>query len=433
MIHLPTICSILVSTLAFSAGTGAQSDAQKPAGEAAPTTAEAEIPPPRDPDWFEKLLAREAEPLEERWLASSDGKFRTRVAAEVLQKPVLTDGGDYYLHLGLGTDSPAECWIYPTGHDLAAAHQAISARTFEAVAKAYGEIEATAIQRLDAGVFGSHSYLALDWIYRVKSPQGALAGQIKQLSAVAGGGASVFCQQDETGYGKTFERVFRGLVDHLELGEAAAQPYYQEVTAVKIGGRPTGVVRMTLTLDDDGDTKVQETLSLLVPVDQQTLMASDTYTVQYSSPDGRLINEIEIAVENGELTTHLKLDPGEDEGWQVSGTLQSKAFETTLEPREATSTLGQMLALRDFLAAPEAGAEMTLVDWIADNPTAFTEVRVKIEGTGPDGVAARLDLGPIRIAGVLDANGSLKSGKMNMGPIVMEMERIYVAGALPAL
>lgn len=35
----------------------------------------------RDPNWFDKVLTREAEPDAERLLASDDGTFRTRVAA----------------------------------------------------------------------------------------------------------------------------------------------------------------------------------------------------------------------------------------------------------------------------------------------------------------------------------------------------------------
>ncbi len=420
MNRLPATYLTLISALTLGATASAQSDPQ-------PTPAEQS---PEDPEWFDKLLAREADPVEERWLASSDGKFRTRVAAKSVQPPEFIDDS-YYVQLAAGSEVPIECWIYPGGHDMAASHQAIAASTFEAIGESLGEIETKGILRVDAGAFNMHPFLALDWLYRVKAAKGPLAGQIKHLSAVARGGASAHCYHNEVGYGGTFERVVQGLVEHLEIAEAEPDPYYQEVTVVRIGDLQSGVARLTMTLDEEGDTKIVETLSLLVPVDQQSLMATDNFSVQFSSPEGRLINQIEIESENGELGTHLSLNPTDD-GWQVAGTLQSKDFEASLEDQEVHSTLGQMLFLRGFLPEAKAGAEKTFPQWISQNPSTFTEIKFQVTGTDPEGTAARLDLGPMKLNGVLDPNGSVKSASMSMGPIEMQMERLYVDGSLPA-
>jgi len=397
MHHLSKICLVLVSALAFCAAAGAQSDPQRPAD------AEAGMPeiepgsPSEDPQWFEKLLAREAEPVAEQWIGSPDGKFRSRVAAEV----------------------------------VATSHQVLAAAAFESIAESLGEIDSKAILKIDAGAFGRHPFLALDWLYRVKSPKGLLAGQIKHLSAVARGGASAHCYHNEAGYKATFERVVHGLVEHLEVAEPEPDPYYEEVSVVRIGDLQAGVARLAMTVDEQGDTKIVETLSLLVPVDQQTVMANDNYNVQFSSPDGSLINQIDVESQNGELSTQLALDPADD-GWRVSGTFQSKKLQGSLEPAEIPSTLGMMLDLRGFLPRAQPGAVKSFPQWMSDNPLALTDVRFQVEGRVEDGIAARLDLGPMKLDGVLDANGSVVSATMAMGPAEMEIERLYVQGTLPA-
>jgi hypothetical protein len=430
MHHLSKICLVLVSALAFCAAAGAQSDPQRPAD------AEAGMPeiepgsPSEDPQWFEKLLAREAEPVAEQWIGSPDGKFRSRVAAEVVKAPEKIGDG-YYVPLGVGTEAPVECWVYIEGHDLATSHQVLAAAAFESIAESLGEIDSKAILKIDAGAFGRHPFLALDWLYRVKSPKGLLAGQIKHLSAVARGGASAHCYHNEAGYKATFERVVHGLVEHLEVAEPEPDPYYEEVSVVRIGDLQAGVARLAMTVDEQGDTKIVETLSLLVPVDQQTVMANDNYNVQFSSPDGSLINQIDVESQNGELSTQLALDPADD-GWRVSGTFQSKKLQGSLEPAEIPSTLGMMLDLRGFLPRAQPGAVKSFPQWMSDNPLALTDVRFQVEGRVEDGIAARLDLGPMKLDGVLDANGSVVSATMAMGPAEMEIERLYVQGTLPA-
>ncbi len=428
---LSSFCLILY--LALCAAGFAQSEPEAP--ETPPPAAEAGAQGQSGDaagaaNWIEQILAREAEPLGERPLASDDGGFKTRVAAEVVSPPEVVDG-DYYVQLNVGSVSPMECWIYPEGHDVAASHRAMSESIFEVLARVQGEIERKAIQRIDAGVFGAHPYLALDWVYRVKTPEGPLVGQVKLLAAY-GDGASVHCVHTEAGYSQTFERVFRGLFERLELDSPAAEPYYQEAWVLRLKGLTLGVARMTMTLDEGGDTRIDERLSVLVPVDQAALATRDTYNIQFSSPDGRLINKTEIGAVNGEITMRLDLEPAADGAWQVSGTRESKEYEASLEPRELSSELGLMLQLREFLPGAEAGDQATSWHWFADaDPAAFTEVRVDVKEKTAGGIAADLDMGVIKTAAILDANGSVKSGTFTLEGVEAEVERLFVAGAVP--
>ncbi len=406
---------------------------------ALPPAAENEAKPEdgagRDPNWLDKLLAREAEPLEERPLASDDGRFKTRVAAEILAPPALL-AGDYYVSLNVGGSSPMECWIYPEGHDMAASQRTLSETVFGFIASTQGEIETKMIQRIDAGVFGAHPsaghpYLALDWLYRVETPQGSRAGQVKLLAAFKGK-ASAHCFHAQAGYGKTFERVFRGLIGGLEISGATGDPYYQEVLVTGMSGRRLGFTRQWLELDEAGNTKIERLTSLLMPAGQETLRASDTFSMQHSWPDGRLIKEFEIASVDGELTTQLKLDPAADGAWRVSGTYESRDYERSIEPWEVSSLLGEMLQLRRFLAGAKAGDRTSFWTWSADaDPSTLMEVVVVVEERTADGVAAHLDLGPSEVDAILDGNGSVKSGAIDLGAYSLDLQRVYVEGALP--
>ncbi len=430
------LSSFCVLTLSFALCAAGLAQSEPEAPETPTPAAEAGAQDPseaaaRAASLLEEVLAREAEPLAERPLASGDGRVRTRVAAEVVSPPELV-GDDYFVQLSIGSVSPMECWIYPEGHDVAASHQAISESIFEVLAGVQGEIERRAIQRIDAGAFGAHPYLALDWLYRAKTPEGPLVGQVKHLAAY-GDGASVHCVHTEAGYSQTFERVFRGLFERLELDSQAVKPYYREVSVMRLNGIALGVARTTMTLGDGGATRIDERLSALVPVDQSTLMASDTYNIQFSRPDGRLINKTEVDAENGEIRMKLDLEPAGDGAWRVSGTRESKEFEASLGPRVPRSELGLMLQLREFLAGAEAGDRATSWHWFADSdPAAFTEVQAVFKEATADGFAVELDMGKIEMAAVLDAGGSVKSGTFSQGEVAVELERIYVEGGLPS-
>ena len=386
---------------------------------------------PQEPNAFVELLDREAEPLKGVRVASEDGRVKTLVAGVVDELEPFD--GEYFLQPDIGTETPMECWIYPKGHDLAAWHQRFSEQAFQAIAQHYGEIEARAIERIDAGVFGAHPYLALDWLYRVKTREGALAaGQIKHLAAIKGD-ASVYCRHNETGYRESFTRVFRGLVESLEVLDTSPEPYYQEVMTVSLATAPTGVATITMTLDEDGNTRIVERMALLILVDQQTIVANDSYNVQFSTPEGLLLDELEVDSVNGEVTSRLRLESSAEEGWKVSGTWSGEEVESSLGGQELMSVLGQRLALSRFLARGRRSGVTKFADWSSDaDPKALTEIGVQILGAVMDGVETQFDLGARTMDAVLDENASPRSATISMGSLNMKLTRVFVRGELPS-
>lgn len=386
---------------------------------------------PQDPNWFDKLLAREAEPLPERPVATEDGVLETRVAAEIMSAPQIMEG-DYFLQLDLGGDAPMECWLYPEGHDMAASQRAFSEALFEHIGETQGELQMKAIQRIDAGVFGAHPYLALDWLYRVQSSQGPLAGQLKLLTA-HNRGASAHCFHNEAGYAKTFERIFRGLVDNLEVANASPEPYFELVQSISMNDLKLGVARIAFVPTESGNTRITEVSTAVLPISTEAVAARDTYNVQISSPRGRLLKEVDIASQDGELTTQLTLDATEDGGWTVSGTYDSKDFSATPEPKGLLSGLGQRWMFREFLASASPGDETTYWEWSSNpDPGVFTENRIQVGERTEDGIAAHFVLGDSEVQGILDSDATIKSATIQVNGVELQLERLYVAGELPS-
>jgi hypothetical protein len=397
------------------------------------STPEAEPNPEAPPDWLAELRAREAELPAAQTLLPADLSFRVAVPA----KPVgsietQAEAEAYRLSLDIGTTAPIDCWIYPDSVDLATSLAALSESTFGAIGEIFGEVEARHIDRVDAGAIGGHPFLALDWMYRVRTEQGAQVGQVKHLVARKGV-HGLYCQQNEVGYAKSFRRVVGAMLASLEFRDGSTPPpRFSEVSTMSIRGMQVGVVHTTLSLDAEGDARVDSLTSVLVPVTADALQSSDTYEVEFARPDGRLINHVHVETQNGELTTHLELNPDANGAWSVEGTFQGKPLSARIEsPRRVSSWLGDALALRHTLATGGSGAEVTMTRWIPEaDPTRLVDGTISIgKQIAPERYAAKLDAAGIEADLVVDRAGTIASASMDMGVADVDVERVYVRGA----
>ena len=411
--------------------------AAEPAGQE--TVAEQPVAeqPPAEPaaanaDWFLDLLARTTELPAERQIAAPDGSFRARVAAEPGTLEQVEDG--WYLPLSIGTEQPVECWVYTEGADLASSLAAISDTMLDHTAEQLGgEIEARQIHRLDAGAFGGNAWIALEWLYRLAAEGGAQAGQVKHLALDVSGGA-VYCLHNETGYREAFTTVARGLAESLELAAAPAEPFYEEVFVIRIAEQPVGFTRYRFVRDAAGDVEITDTTALLIPTDRQTVQASDSIDLEWSTPDGRMIHAVAVDVEQGEVVTELHLDPSEDEDgvWVVSGSHEGEEIDATFEAADLRTTLGEMLALRRLL---ESGGETaTFRSWTTGgDPTQPVTYDFELlqGGAAPGTRRVQVQGGPMTLEGDVEPSGSFREMKAGMGPAGFEAERVYQAGRVP--
>lgn len=389
-------------------------------------------PDAQDPSGIRAALAREADPIEPRPLVAPDGGFRALVAAEIVSPPTLAEEATtYYTQLNIGSSVPMECTFYIEAQDLASSLSANSSLMFDFLAQRFDEIVGREIEKVDAGAVDGSPYLALSWLYRGRKGNDVSMGQVKQRVGNRGAG-SVYCGHNEAGYSQAFARAFDSILASLQWAEPSAIPFYAEVIVTEVQGRRFGVARSTLTWDEDGDVRAEESLSMLLPVDTQTFSTTDSYSIDFSTPEGRLINQLEIETQQGEITTNLDFDPAEDGSWTVSGIFQGKELSAQIEPQELLSAYGQALAVRDFLKDPQAKGELSLPSWIPDaDPTTIQPVTMDFGERTDQGISVKINMGPILMDALTDNQGSILSANIELGAITMTLRRIHVEGSLP--
>jgi hypothetical protein len=283
---------------------------------------------------------------------------------------------------------------------------------------------------VDAGVIAGNPFVAVDWMYRVRTEQGLRAGQVKHLVA-SKEGRGLYCHHNEVGYTQTFRRIVGSLLESLEYrGPKRPEPYFSEVSTMSVRGRRVGVEYTTLVRDADRDVRIDTRTALLLPVTSDTLQVSDTIGIEFSRPDGTLINQVHVESANGELVSHLKLDPVPG-GWSVEGTFQGKPLSTRIEAEDAPSSwLGDAFALRETLAEKGSGAEITRARWVPEaDPTRLVDQTLSIgRPVDPQRFAARLAVAGLEADLVVDREGSVTAGKMDMGVAAVDFERVYSGG-----
>jgi hypothetical protein len=387
--------------------------------------------PAKEPDWLVEARARESVSMPETRVTAK-GAFRTRVPATVVVPP-RRDGESYQMSLGVGGDAPIDCWVHDGDLDLASSLSHFSGATFDAISQRLGKVEQRQIERVDAGVMAGGPYLAVDWLYRIGSGREARIGQVKHI-ALSKNGHAVYCHHNEVGYHATFRKVVETLARELAFGgEQPARPYYEEISVFAIQGRNVGVQHVALARDEQGDTRTDVRAFMLVPVDATTFQASDTYGVEFVRPDGTLINTVHVETTNGELSSHLELDPSADGSWQVTGTFQKKEISARIEGGEPVgSWLGDVLSVRRAIRAGRIGGEVVLVRWIPEaDPTRLIEEKIAIrEKVGKDRFKTEMSVAGLQAEVIADASGFSRSGSVDLGHIEMRFERIFANGSL---
>src|SRR5262245_31726124 len=328
-----------------------------------------------EPDWLQALRAREAEPMPSQKIQSSDRFFGARVPAK-LAVPIQLEDEAYRVSLDVGSEAPVDCWVYRDGIDFAGSLAGLSESTFSAISERFGEVDLRKVDRVDAGVIAGSPFVAIDWMYRVKTDAGPQIGQVKHL-VTSKGGRGLYCQHNELGYAKTFLRVVGSILESLEYRNPnGPEPYFSEISTMSVRGLRVGVEYTTLVRDEDRDTRIDTRMALLLPVTAEELQVSDTFGVEFARADGTLINQVHVESANGEVVSHLKLNPAPGGGWTVEGTYQGKALSAKIEPGDPPSSwLGEAYTLRRSLAEGGApGSQITLARRVPEaGPTRLGE------------------------------------------------------------
>jgi hypothetical protein len=178
---------------------------------------------------------------------------------------------------------------------------------------------------------------------------------------------------------------------------------------------------------------MESALAMLVPIGSDHAMVTDSYRVEYSTSDGILIQASEVKSENNEITTNLDLLPQPDGSWSVSGRYEAKPLDASLQPTaHLLSYLGQTWEVRRALRLQGVGATVSTPVWDASaDPAQLIDATTTITGASGEGdYSASFTLGELRMEGVVDARGSMKSASMEVGEITLDYLRILVEGEL---
>ena len=387
-----------------------------------------------DPAWLVEARAKEGKPMKDTSIRSTDGWLEARVPAKLLGK-VKLDEGAYQIALDIDSPTPVNCEVIRDGFDSAALLRATLDLTLKEVEPIQGKITRRSIETIDSGVLGSSPFLAANWIYLTDDGKGPKLGALKHIVAHKFG-HGIYCSHLEVGYTKTFREVVTRLVDSLTMpwAEGMAEPYFVDISTFAIRDARVGYVAVSLTKDADGDTKVISQSAILAPAAGGDVSANDSFEVQWARPDGSLINSSSLDAQNGETESDLSLKQAEDGTWRVEGTFQGKQLnEPVAGQGPPGSALSQMLARRKLLAAPNpVGTEFTAPYWISDNPTSFNDWTVKVTSAlDSDRFSAQESIAGIRFDAIIErSTGTGVSATLELGPVSMRVERVFLRGAL---
>jgi hypothetical protein len=382
-----------------------------------------------EPQWLKDARAREGKDLKEQALKSKDGYINARTRGKVLNE-IVGEEGSYSIAIDIGADTPANCEVIVDGFDLAGILRATADITFKEVEPVQGKIDARAVERTDAGVFGVSPYLAVDWIYRVNSEKGPLLGSLKQI-AVMKNGHGLYCAHVDLGYSKSFFDAAKLLVETIAFSEEAPSPYYSEIAVAALAGARIGVVTATVERDEEGDSKMVSSTSLLLRVTPDSLSTQDTSHVQWVRPDGSLINATHVVSNNNELDANLQLQ-ADEEVWLVSGEFKGKSIEQKIASTAPVTWLQQAQARRGMFGQKDVvGKQLSEAQWTIVDPTRFIETQTTVLSVIDAGhLSARETIGGMTAEHVLDkVTGMPSKTVMHVGPQTIEIERVFVQGS----
>ncbi len=384
------------------------------------------------PAWLVEAKAREARTDRPAEVVSEDRLLRALLPGTVKKKVVLDDGSysiGVELDAGAAGSIEVSCEVFPGSHDLAAILAKTSESSFVEIQKLNGTVEARALESSDAGAVGPYPYLSLQWIYRASKGGETRVGGLKQFVA-ATDEAVAYCANDDLGFVKSFDAVSRALTTSLRLGDTPARPYFREVSVVRLDGARVGVASTTMTRDGDGDTQVATRTALLVAPTPDRLISQDVAEVQWVGPEGNLINAAHAKSSNGKLVENLALKRQGQAPWRITGTLDGKSVDLEVQGTPS-SQVAQAWARKRLMAQPKpVGAQTESLNWGSpDLSRLLTSRSTVVARTGTDRYAAREELGGLVVDVVLDAQtGTMFSAKMQVGPLMLNFERIYRDG-----
>jgi hypothetical protein len=189
---------------------------------------------------------------------------------------------------------------------------------------------------------------------------------------------------------------------------------------------PVGYLRESYTKDADGDVHALSESVFLMPVDDNNVSRTDSVSESWNSPDGSLINTLDYTVENGVLSSRFALS-NRDGKWNVDGEMQGKKIATPLEHSSwILSDFGSYLEVKALM---ESDKDSIVLDYWASeaDPTSITQMTVS-KVKDDENANIQVDFGPMSMRYLADENAIMQNSTMQIGPITIYLEPMYIEG-----
>lgn len=375
------------------------------------------------PEWFKGSMAREQKVKKQTRVKIEQFNVDYKVKGKV--KLVEEVDGTWYFTIDIGTDSPVECYVFQEFDGTATSLYSIIEHSLTGVeALNKKSLSAKFNYAIDSGLMGNSPYLLLDTLYNLGEGNKKVAGVLKGISVQTAQSLQV-CLHNEIGYRQTFFDVVESFIQAFVANEED-HTFFESIYQFTLNDIPVGYTREKYSTDADGDINIQSDSAFMFPVDASSIARSDTVDVEWSSPDGSLINANKYAIENGVMTSQFAISSDNDK-WQVEGELQGKPIKAELEyDGWLISGYGSHLAAVNLRQTEENSAEFNA--WIAEaDPTSALKFVISKISDNPD-ANLKLDMGPITMKFLADEKGVLQQGTMDQGALKMGIKLLSAKG-----
>ncbi len=369
---------------------------------------------------IQKALERELAPLKPH-------TFRTRAGVhgrvEAVTAPKVTAGeAAEELTLSLGTEQALTCTVFAKRIDPGAAIW----RLAESVKK---NLKLLVARPVDVVAVAGSPLVLGELGYQVDTEKGPMVGQLK-IAVYAHDAHSVLCVHDEPGYTKTFARVVKGLAASLQGGgkDERARARFAEISVMRLGGMAIGYAEHVVWERKEGGRVSASYQTQLLPRGPTDLVAVDSYSEEESDAQDLLASGRYAHVTNGDADAQIRLERAEDgKTFRYEGEKEGKRMEGTFATQAGLST-DLWFARRFAAASPAPGGEVRHEAYSCDaKPDGPLPIVYRTDPAGPRRV--EMELGAMKIAGQLDANGLFATGEMPVGPTKLVIERAWSRGA----
>ena len=326
------------------------------------------------------------------------------------------------LTIPLGTGQPLTCTAVPKRLDAAAAIWRMADSAKQSVTLTLAR--PMSVEAVD----GSALVLAVA-VYQAPSEKGPMVGLLK-LAVFAHDAHSLLCVHDEPGYGKTFERIVKGLAASLKGGgeDTRAGARFAELSVMRIGEQVVGYSEHVVWDRKGGGRVAGQYGAQLLPRGPADLVAVDTYSEEEIDAKDLLVKGTYAHVTNGEVDTRMALARGKDgKTFQYEGEKDGKPLAGAFKTKAGLST-DLWFARRFARAAPAPKGDVRHEAYSYEaNPVAALPILYRLDPAGSR--RARMEVGPIQLSGGLDANGLFESAELPIGPTKLVLERLFTRGA----